>query len=145
MNHIKAMSKGTHYQGKFYHRDGSFFAIHNDPSLDGTEFPFINDDQLELKQIFSGQNFDSDNGKSIEFDLRKKFLDKEVVIEAKMIWAKESYDLADIIAAVNYGFNYRDNSQHAGEVPIGNTLQWLMARKKLTQVPKSWMKYKNQN
>lgn len=29
------------------------------------------------------------------------------------------------IEAAKYGFNYRGNSQHHGEVPEGNVLQWL--------------------
>lgn len=42
----------------------------------------------------------------------------------------------DIIGAVQYGFDYRYNSQNDGvKVPDGNTLQWLMNKKGLLQIP----------
>lgn len=34
----------------------------------------------------------------------------------------------DIIAAATYGLKYATTSQHSGEVPAGNTLQWLYNR-----------------
>jgi len=34
----------------------------------------------------------------------------------------------DVIAAANYGLKYATTSQHTGEVPRGNTLQWLYTR-----------------
>jgi len=33
-----------------------------------------------------------------------------------------------VLDAAKYGFDYRDNSQHQGEVPKGNILQWLQWR-----------------
>jgi len=48
----------------------------------------------------------------------------------------EKYNLDDIIEAVQYGFDYRVDSMNDGKhVPLGNTLQWLMVRKGLKQVP----------
>lgn len=47
-----------------------------------------------------------------------------------------TYTLEDIIDAVQYGFEYREESQNDGDkVPTGNILQWLMGKKNLTRVP----------
>jgi hypothetical protein len=49
------------------------------------------------------------------------------------------YTLQDIIDAVQYGFDYRGESQNDGKkVPLGNTLQWLMAKKDLIEVPEEF-------
>ena len=49
------------------------------------------------------------------------------------------YTLQDIIDAVQYGFDYRVESQNDGKkVPLGNTLQWLMAKKDLVNVPEEF-------
>ncbi len=50
-----------------------------------------------------------------------------------------NYTLEDIIEAVQYGFDYRVDSMNDGKhVPLGNTLQWLMAWKKLNQIPEEF-------
>ena len=52
------------------------------------------------------------------------------------------YTLEDIMAAVQYGFDYRTKAQNDGiKVPSGNVLQWLMARKELISVPKEFDEY----
>lgn len=52
---------------------------------------------------------------------------------------EKQYSLQDIIDAVQYGFDYRGNSQNDGKkVPLGNTLQWLMAKKGLVEVPQEF-------
>ena len=49
------------------------------------------------------------------------------------------YTLEDIIDAVQYGFDYKTESQNNGQnVPIGNTLQWLMSKKNLIKVPQEF-------
>jgi hypothetical protein len=54
------------------------------------------------------------------------------------------FTLKDIIDAVQYGFDYRENSQNDGvSVPIGNTLQWLMYKKGLVELPKEFEDIKN--
>lgn len=57
----------------------------------------------------------------------------------------EKYNLEDIIEAVQYGFDYRIDSMNDGKhVPLGNTLQRLMTRKKLKEVPEEFVeKLKN--
>lgn len=53
------------------------------------------------------------------------------------------YTLQDIIDAVQYGFEYRAESQNNGEnVPLGNILQWLMAKKDLVDVPEEFKEIK---
>lgn len=50
-----------------------------------------------------------------------------------------NYTLDDIIEAVQYGFDYRADSMNDGKhVPLGNTLQWLMVRKGLKQIPEEF-------
>mgnify|MGYP003436656918 CR=1 FL=1 len=50
-----------------------------------------------------------------------------------------NYTLDDIIEAVQYGFDYREESINDGKhVPLGNTLQWLMMRKKLKKAPEEF-------
>lgn len=39
-----------------------------------------------------------------------------------------------VLAAAKYGFDYRDNSQHQGEVPKGNVLQWLQYYKEQNKI-----------
>lgn len=52
------------------------------------------------------------------------------------------YTLQDIIDAVQYGFEYRAESQNDGiKVPIGNVLQWLMYQKGLIEVPQEFRDY----
>jgi hypothetical protein len=52
------------------------------------------------------------------------------------------YTLQDIIDAVQYGFEYRAESQNDGiKVPTGNVLQWLMYQKGLNEVPKEFRDY----
>lgn len=54
-----------------------------------------------------------------------------------------SFSLEDVVEAVQYGFDYSLNSQHDGKrVPIGNTLQWLMSKKDLLEVPKEFEEIK---
>ena len=49
------------------------------------------------------------------------------------------YTLQDIIDAVQYGFDYRDKIQNDGKkVPLGNTLQWLMWKKDLMEIPEEF-------
>jgi hypothetical protein len=55
------------------------------------------------------------------------------------------YTLKDIIDAVQYGFDYRGESQNDGvSVPIGNTLQWLMDKKGLIELPQEFKDIKNE-
>lgn len=59
--------------------------------------------------------------------------------------SKIIFSLEDIIDAVQYGFDYRVDSMNDGiSVPVGNTLQWLMAKKKLRHVPDEFLKYKQE-
>ncbi len=52
--------------------------------------------------------------------------------------------LKDIIDAVQYGFDYREQSQNDNKsVPIGNTLQWLMWKKELIEVPDEFKEFQN--
>lgn len=54
------------------------------------------------------------------------------------------YTLEDIIDAVQYGFDYRVESQNDGvSVPVGNTLQWLMNKKGLDEIPQEFKDIKN--
>lgn len=51
------------------------------------------------------------------------------------------FTLEDILDAVQYGFDYRVESMNDGKsVPIGNTLQHLMWRKELKEVPEEFKK-----
>ncbi len=53
-----------------------------------------------------------------------------------------SYTLQDIMDAVQYGFNYRTESQNDGiKVPSGNVLQWLMFKKGLIHAPTEFDEY----
>ena len=53
------------------------------------------------------------------------------------------FTLEDILDAVQYGFDYRENSQNDGvKVPDGNVLQWVMWKKKLVEIPEEFEKYK---
>lgn len=134
--------KGTFHlkdDGKYYVKAWNlstvrFFVPHN-------EFELCEDDQEDRKRFLKESM--SMEGEEVEFELTKKFLAKETKLVAKLIWKTPQYTLEDIIEAVNYGFNYKDNSQHDREVPVGNTLQWLMARKNLTKIPKDWERYKS--
>jgi hypothetical protein len=59
---------------------------------------------------------------------------------------KIEYTLEDILAAVQYGFNYALNSQHDGKsVPFGNTFQWLMYQKNLLLVPQEFKNKLSEN
>jgi hypothetical protein len=52
------------------------------------------------------------------------------------------YTLQDIIDAVQYGFEYRAETQNDGiKVPTGNVLQWLMYQKGLNEVPQEFRDY----
>lgn len=56
------------------------------------------------------------------------------------------FSLEDVVDAVQYGFEYSLNSQHDGNgVPIGNTLQWLMAKKDLLEVPEEFVNFKDRH
>lgn len=56
------------------------------------------------------------------------------------------WTLDDIVQAAQYGFKYRGESQNDGkQVPVGNVLQWLMARKSLIEVPQELKDYKNES
>lgn len=58
--------------------------------------------------------------------------------------SKVEYTLEDIIDAVQYGFDYRVNSQNDGKsVPLGNVLQWLMSKKELLHIPKEFKDIRN--
>jgi hypothetical protein len=49
------------------------------------------------------------------------------------------YSLEDILEAVQYGFDFRVQSlNNSKNVPLGNTLQWLMWRKNLKEVPEEF-------
>ena len=51
------------------------------------------------------------------------------------------FTLEDILDAVQYGFDYRVDSMNDGKsVPVGNTLQHLMWRKNLKEVPEEFEK-----
>ena len=55
---------------------------------------------------------------------------------------KMDFTLQDIVDAVQYGFDYRVESQNDGKkVPTGNVLQWLMAKKDLIDVPTEFKEY----
>lgn len=82
-------------------------------------------------------------GTEVQFRIEKIFLSNQTKLYARLIWSDLNYTVEDIIAAVEYGFKYRDESQHKGFVPIGNTLQWLMSRKNIQVPPKTWGKFKN--
>ena len=52
---------------------------------------------------------------------------------------KITFTLQDIFDSVQYGFNYREESQNNEiKVPEGNILQWLMAKKGLMKIPKEF-------
>lgn len=54
------------------------------------------------------------------------------------------FTLEDILDAVQYGFDYRAESMNDGKsVPIGNTLQHIMWRKKLKEVPKEFVELRD--
>ena len=53
------------------------------------------------------------------------------------------YTTQDIINAVQYGFEYRENSQHDNvSVPVGNILQWIMYKKNLLEIPKEFDEFR---
>lgn len=55
------------------------------------------------------------------------------------------FTLQDMIDAVQYGFDYRVKSQNDGKsVPVGNTLQWIMSKRELLEIPKEFKRFKNQ-
>lgn len=56
--------------------------------------------------------------------------------------AEIQYTLQDIFDAVQYGFAYREESQHDGFVPVGNILQWIMYKKCLEEIPEEFKKFK---
>ena len=125
--------KGTFHlksDGKYYVKS----------SILPNEFELCEEDQEDRKRYLKESM--SMEGEEVEIVIIKKFLPKEVKLIGKLIWGNPQYYLEDIIDAVNYGFNYRDNSQHSGEVPVGNILQWLMVKKKLTKIPEEWLKFK---
>ena len=52
---------------------------------------------------------------------------------------KIEYTLQDIVDAVQYGFDYRAESQNNGKnVPLGNILQWMMSKKELIEIPEEF-------
>jgi hypothetical protein len=54
------------------------------------------------------------------------------------------YTLKDIIDAVQYGFDYREDAMNHGvSVPVGNTLQWLMNKKGLIEIPQEFKDIKD--
>lgn len=131
------------FKGTFHYRDGKFWVTPVDPfiKVDGKDdIPLCDDDQFERK-LYLKESMQI-SGEIVEFEIKKTFFDKETGYSAKLVWPEQKYTLEDVLAAVKYGFEYSDNSQHDGEVPVGNTLQWLMARKGLTSIPLEWVKYK---
>ena len=70
-----------------------------------------------------------------------------ITIFEKHIKDKEGmkFTLEDIIDAVQYGFDYRVESMNDGKsVPLGNTLQYLMWRNKLREVPEEFKRLLNE-
>ena len=77
---------------------------------------------------------------------RYNFWTKEINNTKIMEQEKIEYTLQDIVDAVQYGFNYRVESQNDGKaVPLGNTLQWLMAKKDLLFVPQEFKEFQEKN
>ena len=99
------------------------------------------DDQEDRKN--NPEETQAMEGLVVGFRIEKIFLANGTQFYARLNWTEPNYTVDDIIAAVEYGFKFRDESQHKEFVPVGNTLQWLMARKGIMNIPKSWEKFKN--
>ena len=131
------------FKGELHMKDGVYFVKLLDQfiKVDGKdEIPLCDDDQLERKQYLKESM--SMIGEIVEFEIRKVFFAKNTGYTAKLIWPEEKYTVDDVLAAAQYGYDYRETSKIYGEVPVGNVLQWLMHRKELTIIPKNWVKYK---
>jgi hypothetical protein len=122
--------------------DGLFYIHYRNPEVgEGVEkFILCEEDQadrkIHLKESMSME------GEEIEFEIRKRFLAGKTEYYAKLASSEEKYTLEDVLEAAKYGYEYRDNSQHTRQIPVGNVLQWLMSRKKMTSFPLNWLKYK---
>ena len=122
--------------------DGKYYVHYRDPQVgEGVEkFVLSEDDQVDRK-LYLKESMTME-GEEVEFEIRKRFLAGKTEYFARLVWSEEKYTLEDVLEAAKYGYEYRDNSQHTRQVPIGNVLQWLMDRKKMTKLPLTWLKYK---
>lgn len=122
--------------------DGKYYVHYRDPQVgEGIEkFVLSEDDQYDRK-LYLKESM-SMEGEEVEFEIRKRFLAGKTEYFARLVCSEEKYTLEDVLEAAKYGYEYRDNSQYTRQVPIGNVLQWLMARKQMTKLPLTWLKYK---
>lgn len=51
------------------------------------------------------------------------------------------FTVEEMIKAIEYGFWYAENSQHSGNIPVGNSLQWIMGNRKLLDIPEEWKNF----
>jgi hypothetical protein len=132
-------------RGTFHlNEDGKYYVHYRDPHVgEGVEkFLLSEDDQAERKLHFKESM--SMEGEEVEFEIRKRFLPREISYYARLIWPEEKYTLEDVLDAAKYGYEYREKTAHPHEpLPAGNVLQWLMSRKKMTSFPLNWLKYKS--
>jgi hypothetical protein len=98
--------------------------------------------QNNKERFHSTKVLDEEDVKRIQEIGREAFVAEQTNKEIKDMEDKVEYTLQDIIDAVQYGFDYRTESQNDGKkVPTGNVLQWLMAKKELIDVPDEFREY----
>ena len=131
-------------KGNFHlNEDGKYYVHYRNPEVgEGVEkFVLCEDDQYDRK-LYLKESM-SMEGEEVEFEIHKRFLAGKTEYFARLIWTEEKYSLEDVLQAAKYGYEYREKTAHPDEpLPVGNVLQWLMARKKITNIPLTWQKYK---
>lgn len=134
-------------RGKFYtrkHDNGSLYWV---VKINDEKFKFNGSAEIELSPEHQEERKKylketmSLEGEEVDVNIVKKFLAGVTKYYSELIYPEPTYTIQDIIDAVAYGFNYHNESQHSGYVPVGNTLQWLLAKKKMLNAPKNYEKY----
>jgi len=127
-------------KGKFRMKDGVYFVTYQGRDMEDIS---LCDEDQENRRLYLKESM-SMIDEEVEFRIVKKFLAKGVEYYAKLVWTEEKYSLEDVLEAAKYGYEYHEKTAHPEEpIPNGNILQWLMARKKMTQLPNSWLKYRD--
>jgi hypothetical protein len=123
--------------------DGKYYVHYRDPQVgEGVEKFVLSEDDQQDRKLYLKESM-SMEGEEVEFEIRKRFLAGKTEYFAKLMSPEETYTLEDLLEAAKYGYEYRENTAHPDEpLPTGNVLQWLMARKQMTNIPLTWQKYK---
>jgi len=131
-------------KGNFHlNEDGLYYVHYRNPEVgEGVEKFVLSEDDQYNRKLYLRESM-SMEGEEVEFELRKRFLAGKTEYFARLVWSEEKYSLEDVLEAAKYGYEYRETTAHPEEpLPTGNVLQWLMARKKMTNTPLTWLKYK---